>query len=173
MTMKTRKRAVISNACSGHSMYAEPGRHMNRLTRLLGVLTLAALLWPHVTLAQEFRYMEPDELLRQIEAKADIVLLDAQPAKKYAEAHIKGAINVAGMAQIEDLDLPHSRPLVIYCDCAGEEASRFLATRLIKNGYKQENIFILRGGWYKWLELGYPVEKGNQPQSSNENQGQA
>ena len=54
----------------------------------------------------------------------------------------------------------YSRPLVIYCDCAGEEASKFLATRLIKNGYKQENIFILRGGWYKWLELGYPVEKG-------------
>jgi len=84
-----------------------------------------------------------------------------------------GAINVAGMAQIEDLDLPYSRPLVIYCDCEGEEASKFQATRLIKNGHKRENIFILRGGWYKWLELGYPVEKRNQPQSSNENQGQA
>ncbi len=112
--------------------------------------------------------MQPEELLRQIEAKADIVLLDAQPAKKYAEAHINGATNVAGMAQIEDLDLPYSRPLVIYCDCAGEEASKFLAKRLIQNGYKQENIFILRGGWYKWLELGYPVEKGNQRHSQVE-----
>jgi len=65
------------------------------------------------------------------------------------------------MAQIEELDLPYTRPLVIYCDCAGEEASRFLAARLLKSGYKQENIFILRGGWYRWLELGYPVEKGN------------
>ena len=133
---------------------------MKGLVRLLGVLALACLLGPHLTLAEEVRYMEPEELLRQIETRADIVLLDAQPATKYAEAHIRGAINVTGMGQIEDLDLPHSRPLVIYCDCEGEEASKFLAKRLIKNGYKRENIFILRGGWYKWLELGYPVEKG-------------
>ena len=137
---------------------------MNGLRWLFAALTITWLLAPHLTLAQDFRFVEPEELLRRIEAKADIVLLDAQPAKKYAEAHIRGAINVAGMAQIEDLDLPHSRPLVIYCDCEGEEASRFLAKRLIGNGYKQENIFILRGGRYRWLELRYPVEKGNQPQ---------
>ena len=160
MTMKTEKRAVTSNASFGHNVYAEPERRIHGLARLLGVLALVFLVGPHLAVAEEFRYIEPEELLRQIEAKADIVLLDAQPAKKYTEAHIRGAVNVAGMAQIEDLDLPYSRPLVIYCDCAGEEASKFLATRLIGNGYKQENIFILRGGWYKWLELGYPVEKG-------------
>jgi len=162
MTMKTIERLVTRKASSEHNVYDEPGRRMHGLLMLLGVLALASLLGPHLVLAQDFRYMEPAELLRQIEAKADIVLLDAQPAKKYAEAHIRGAINVAGPAQIEDLDLPYSRPLVIYCDCAGEEASRFLAARLLKSGYKQENIFILRGGWYRWLELGYPVEKGNQ-----------
>ena len=134
---------------------------MNGLRWLFAALTITWLLAPHLTLAQDFRFVEPEELLRRIEAKADIVLLDAQPAKKYAEAHIKGAINVAGLAQIEDLDLPYSRPLVIYCDCAGEEASRFLAKRLSEHGYKQENIFILKGGWHKWVALGYPIEKGS------------
>jgi len=157
-----RKRAVTRKASFGHNVYAEPGRRMHGLLMLLGVLAVVSLLKPQLTVAEEFRYIEPQELLKQINANADIVLLDAQPAKKYAEAHIRGAVNVAGMAQIEDLDLPYSRPLVIYCDCAGEEASKFLATRLIGNGYKQENIFILRGGWYRWLELGYPVEKGNE-----------
>jgi len=156
----------MRDACSGHNFYAGARKQMNGLTRLLVVLTLLVFCGPHLTLAQGFRYVEPEYLLRQIEAKADIVLLDAQPVENYAKAHIRGAINIAGMAQIEDLDLPRSRPLVIYCDCAGEEASVFLAKRLIKNGYKQENIFILKGGWYKWLELGYPVEKGNQPQLS-------
>ena len=61
------------------------------------MLTLTCLLGSHLALAQEFNYVEPEELLRQIEAKADIVLLDAQPAKI---------------------------------------------------------------GWYRWMELGYPVEKG-------------
>ena len=160
--MTMRKRTVIRKAFSGHNPYPKRKKCMNRVARLLGALAFVSLLGSHLTMAEEFRYIEPQELLRQIEAKADIVLLDAQPAKKYAEAHIRGAVNVAGMAQVEDLDLPYSRPLIIYCDCAGEEASRFLAARLVKSGYKQGNIFILRGGWYKWLELGYPVEKGNQ-----------
>ena len=139
---------------------------MKRLIGLPGMVALACLLWPHLTMAQGFRYVEPEELLRQIQAKADIVVLDAQAEEKYAKAHIKGALGYAGTGQeVEDLDLPHSRPIVIYCDCDGEETSKYLATRLIKNGYKPENIFVLKGGWYKWLELGYPVEKGDQPQS--------
>ena len=164
--MTTTKRAVISNVYSKHSTYAEPGKHVKGLIMLLGALTLACLLGPHLTLAKEFRYVEPEELLRQIEAKADIVLLDAQPAKKHAEAHIRGAVNLAGMARIEDLDFPYSRPLIIYCDCEEEGASRFLAKRLIDNGYKQENILILKGGWHTWMELGYPVEKEKHPQLS-------
>jgi rhodanese-related sulfurtransferase len=164
MIMKTMKRVLILNVYSQLSAHTEPGKHMNGLRWLFAGLTLTWLLAPHLTLAQDFRFVVPEELLRQIEARAEIILLDAQPAKKYAEAHIKGAVNVSGPAQIEDLDLPHSRPLIIYCDCEGEEASKFLAKRLVKNGYKQENILILKGGWYRWLELGYPVEKGNQPQ---------
>ncbi len=162
--MKTMERALMRQVFLGQSLYTKGIKQMNRSTRLLGVLVLAFLLGPHFSVAEEFRYIEPEELLKQIEAKVDLVLIDAQPAKKYAEAHIKGAINIAGMAQIEDLDLPYSRPLVIYCDCAGEEASRFLAARLIKTGYKHENVFILKGGWNRWLQLGYPVEKGSQPQ---------
>ena len=158
--MKTMKRPATMKTSSDHDAYVKGKTRIHGLARLLGVLAVVFLVGPHLAVAEEFRYIEPQELLKQINANADIVLLDAQPAKKYAEAHIRGAVNVAGMAQIEDLDLPYSRPLVIYCDCAGEEASRFLAARLIKNGYKQENIFILRGGWYKWLELGYPIEKG-------------
>ncbi len=166
MTMKARKRGVIGNRCSGDRIYAESGRHMNRLARLVAVLTLTGLLGPHLASAQEFNYVEPGELLRQIEIRADIVLLDAQSGEKYVKAHIKGALDYAGTGQeVEDLDLPHSRPIVVYCDCDGDEASKFLAKRLVNNGYTQENIFVLRGGWYRWLALGYPVEKGSHPQS--------
>lgn len=133
---------------------------MNRVAMLLVVLVLASLLGPHLTVAQEFRSVEPEVLLRQIEAKADIVLLDARSAEEYAKAHIKGSQNYSGI-EVEGLDLPHSRPIVIYCSCTGEEFSAYLATRLIKNGYKPGNIFVLKGGWYKWLELGYPVDNGN------------
>jgi rhodanese-related sulfurtransferase len=167
MTMKARKRRAIKNACPRHTVCAGPRKHINRLARLLAILTVACLLGPYLTLAQEFNYVEPEKLLRQIEAKTDMVLLDAQSGEKYANAHIKGALDYAGTGQeVENLDLPHSRPIVVYCDCDGDEASRFLANRLIKNGYKVENIFVLKGGWYRWLELGYPVEKGNHPQIS-------
>ncbi len=159
--MKTEECAVVREAFPGCNRYAKGEKNMNRVTRLLSALTLAFLLWPNLTVAQQFLFMEPGELLKQIEAKSDVVLLDARSAEEYAKSHIKGALNYTGV-EVEGLDLPHSRPIVIYCGCNGEEMSVYLATRLIRNGYKPGNIFVLRGGWYKWLELRYPVDKGNQ-----------
>lgn len=26
-------------------------------------------------------------------------------------------------------------------------------------GYEVENVKVLRAGWFRWLELGYPTEK--------------
>jgi hypothetical protein len=35
-----------------------------------------------------------------------------------------------------------------------------LAEKLIDAGYDPDNIKILRAGWFRWLELGYPTETG-------------
>jgi rhodanese-related sulfurtransferase len=106
----------------------------------------------------EFQYVTPDELLKEIEAKADIVILDARDPDDYNKAHIKGAIKVVSPKQIQE-SLSKDKMIVVYCDCAEEESAKFLAKALMRDGYPPANIRVLKGGWYKWLDLKYPVEK--------------
>ncbi len=54
-------------------------------------------------------------------------------------------------------NLPKDKLLILYCGCAHEEDSSDVAMQLIKFDYKK--IMLLEGGWLRWVELGYPVEK--------------
>jgi rhodanese-related sulfurtransferase len=44
---------------------------------------------------------------------------------------------------------------VLYCACVGEEDSLDLAQKLNFAGFT--NTKVLEGGWFRWLELGYPT----------------
>lgn len=128
------------------------------------VLTAMSLSWiPILTPAsyaatEDFHYVMPEELLKEIEAKAHIAILDARDPDDYHKAHIKGAMEVVSPKQIQE-SLPKDKMIVVYCDCGEEESAKFLAQTLIRAGYPPGNIRVLKGGWYKWLELNYPIEK--------------
>jgi 3-mercaptopyruvate sulfurtransferase SseA len=109
--------------------------------------------------AGEFPRITPEELKKMIEGKADIVIVDNQPKSLYDKAHIPGAINLPWAIEIEGpVDLPYDKPLILYCGCAEEEDSAYVADQLIeKFGYN--NIKLLEGGWGQWVKLGYPIEK--------------
>jgi rhodanese-related sulfurtransferase len=107
---------------------------------------------------EDFHYVMPEELLKEIEAKGDVVILDARDPDDYNKAHIKGAMKVVSPKQIQE-SLPKNKMIVVYCDCGEEESAKFLAQALIRAGYPPGNIRVLKGGWYKWLDLGYLVEK--------------
>jgi 3-mercaptopyruvate sulfurtransferase SseA len=94
-----------------------------------------------------------------IDSKADIVIIDNQPKGLYDKAHIPGAINLPWAIEIKGpLDLPYDKLLILYCGCAEEEDSAFVADQLTENfGYN--NIKLLEGGWGQWVKLGYPIEK--------------
>jgi 3-mercaptopyruvate sulfurtransferase SseA len=99
-----------------------------------------------------------EELKKLIDARADIVVVDTQDERIYPTKHIKGAINFPWAPVIrEPMNLPRAKLLIIYCGCAGEEASRNVARQLMSNwGFKQ--IKVLDGGFSRWLKLGYPTE---------------
>ncbi len=108
--------------------------------------------------AEEIPRITPEELKMMIENKANIVVVDNQPEAVYKEQHIKGAINFPWKMEIESSgNLPKDKLLILYCGCAHEEDSAHVANQLMKFGYK--NIKLLEGGWLKWVELGYPIEK--------------
>jgi rhodanese-related sulfurtransferase len=107
---------------------------------------------------KELQRIKPEELKALIDGRADIIVVDNQPEAVYKEGHIKGAINFPWEMEIKSPgNLPRDKLLILYCGCAHEEDSSDVAMQLIKFDYKR--IMLLEGGWLRWVDLGYPVEK--------------
>jgi rhodanese-related sulfurtransferase len=106
-----------------------------------------------------------EHLKKMIDAKADIVIHDAQTKDIFDRGHIKGAVSFPWKPALEASDirlLPKGKGtfIITYCDCGpGEADSSDLAAQLMKLGYT--NVKILQdpsiGGWKK---AGYPLDLG-------------
>ena len=102
------------------------------------------------------------ELKGMMDKKTPVIIIDVQPAKIYAEGHIKGAISLPASENIklEDVwDFPYDRLIVTYCDCGpGETDSAAAAAQLIKFGY--DDVKVLADPSIKgWKAAKYPLEK--------------
>lgn len=122
-------------------------------------LAVALVIAPFIASAQEVQSIKPEELKKLIESKADIMVVDNQPKGAYDVGHIPGAVNFPWAMQIKvPVNLPRNKVLILYCACSHEEDSTDVADKLMKEfGYN--NIKVLEGGWLRWVELGYPIEK--------------
>jgi 3-mercaptopyruvate sulfurtransferase SseA len=101
-----------------------------------------------------------EELKKLIDTKAtqDIVIVDNQPAESFDEGHIPGAVSFPWTDRIQlPVNLPRNKTLIMYCPCEHEEDSIDMADKLRQFGYYK--IKLLEGGWFKWEELKYPIEK--------------
>jgi 3-mercaptopyruvate sulfurtransferase SseA len=130
--------------------------------------------------ADEVQQIKAEELKKLIESNdPNILVVDTQPKGVYDLGHIKGATNFPWATDIRSPgDLPRDKVLILYCDCAhaedsigvsdqlssksdscsADDDSTYVAEQLMsKFGYK--SIKILEGGWSKWQQLGYPVDK--------------
>jgi 3-mercaptopyruvate sulfurtransferase SseA len=89
----------------------------------------------------------------------DIVIVDNAPKEAYdEEGHIPGAVSFPWVNQVKPpITLPRNKTLIMYCPCAAEEDSTDMANKLRSFGYFK--IKLLKGGWFKWEELKYPIEK--------------
>ena len=124
------------------------------LVLILAMLSLSAS-------AAELQQVKPEELKKMIESnKTDFLVVDAQPLGAYDAGHVKGAINFPWAPEIGNptRKLPKDKLLIIYCDCGHEEDATDTATQLMEK-WKYTNIKLLEGGWSKWQELGYPIDK--------------
>lgn len=91
---------------------------------------------------------------------SDIVIVDNQPAETFGDGHIPGAVNLPWTDQIEGVvKLPRNKTLVMYCPCLAEEDAIDMANKLSVMGYR--NFKLLKGGWFRWEELKYPIEKSS------------
>jgi rhodanese-related sulfurtransferase len=130
--------------------------------------------------AAEIQQIKPEELKKLIDSNdPTILVVDAQPKTAYDLGHIKGAVNFPWTIDIKSPgNLPRDKMLILYCDCThaedsfnvtiqlankeescapGDDSTDVAQQLMDKFGYK--NIKVLEGGWFKWQQLGYPIDK--------------
>ncbi len=88
------------------------------------------------------------------------IFIDARGPNEFAEAHIKGAINIPVTTSLVELEKLKSqlqgKLLVTYCHGVGCHLSDKTAYLLFDAGYRKVGIFF--GGWPKWNEHKYPID---------------
>lgn len=104
------------------------------------------------------RSLTPEELNNKLLAGKTVQIIDTRPPDKYAECHIKGAIN------IPSIDLPDKSGLidrvntvVIYCQYGVKSDAPFI---YIREKLKIRNVYVLEGGLFQWaadIEPDMPV----------------
>jgi rhodanese-related sulfurtransferase len=132
-------------------------RSMNMVAAIFSVTIIFTAL---AASGADIPQISPEELKKLIESNDQtIVIVDVQPKGAYDLGHVKGAINFPWAPQINSPgSLPKDKTLILYCDCGDEEDSTDTAQQLIsKFGYTK--LKLLKGGWGKWQQLGYPIEK--------------
>jgi len=130
--------------------------------------------------------ISPDQLLKKIQNKEEIIIVDVRPFSRYIREHIPNSIwfyvwdltrheenlpsflkNEEELAKVLSKNgIDSSIETIIYCDLYSITNASYLYFVLKYLGHKK--VEILEGGIEKWIQLNYPVEKGIvQPKKAN------
>ncbi len=105
-------------------------------------------------------YSEIDlPLVKSALKKANSVIIDARPDKKYKQSHIATAINIPDTKMDSMLDrLPKDKAkrVIVYCGGYKCAKSHKVAKKLKKMGYK--NVLVYAAGMPEWSKAGLPIE---------------
>lgn len=106
-------------------------------------------------------FVPVDEVKKERDRKASMIIIDARPPADYARMHIVGAISVP----FYDVDafakqIPKDKYVLTYCACPHAESMKVQAA-LRSLGYKR--VAVINEGLYAWRDRGYPVHGGPKP----------
>ena len=140
---------------------------MTKKMNIAGILTCVCLLVlvslfafaQEESASQSFPRIKCEELKKMIDSKtADILVVSNDPQESYEEGHIPGATSFPWVETLKaPVALPRNKTLILYCSCSHEEDSSDMAAKLARFGYR--SVKLLAGGFLKWSELKYPIEK--------------
>ena len=140
--------ALVGNAPYGHSQTTKEG-DAGAKTCDVGVVH------------PEIPRISIDQLKSLIDAKAEVIILDAQLKDIYDKGHIRGALSFPWKSDVSDADVEKfdkDKLMVIYCDCGpGAADSSDLSAQFIELGFT--NVKILQNPSIRgWKKAGYPME---------------
>jgi len=107
---------------------------------------------------QRIRETTPEEVRRRQEVGERFHLIDVREDGEWQRGHARGATHLGKGIIERDIEktLPdHDADIVLYC--GGGFRSALAADALQQMGYR--NVRSMDGGWRRWTELGYPVER--------------
>jgi cytochrome c oxidase cbb3-type subunit 3/ubiquinol-cytochrome c reductase cytochrome c subunit len=106
-------------------------------------------------------YIKVDDVKKQLDRHATMIIVDARPPSDYARMHIAGAISVP-FYEVEAYakQLPKDRYILSYCGCPHAESGKVRdALRVL--GYPR--TAVIDEGLLAWRDRGYPVRGGPKP----------
>ena len=106
-------------------------------------------------------YIKVDDVKKQLDRHATMIVIDARPPSDYARMHIAGAISVP-FYEVEAYakQLPKDRYVLSYCGCPHAESGKVRdALRVL--GYPR--TAVIDEGLLAWRDRGYPVRGGPKP----------
>ncbi len=118
------------------------------------------------SLAAEFEltdglYVSSAQLLKALEEKRRVILLDTRALSRWQLMHIEGSVPVPYYNQeVETLakDLPNDGTMIVtYCECP-RAAAESMNKKIRELGFS--NTAVLWEGVGGWVSLGYPVSRG-------------
>lgn len=88
----------------------------------------------------------------------DYLIIDVRAKEEYAVSHIKDALWMTDLKQIDALlkQKPQIKKVILYCSVGYRSSD--MALRLMKQGHYQ--VYNLDGSIFEWANQGYPVYKG-------------
>ena len=86
------------------------------------------------------------------------IFVDVRGDESYKDGHIPSALSIPENLLLKHMSgINYSDWIITYCTWPAEESSARAAATMRANGFT--NVTALKGGYYAWLEAGYPIEK--------------
>ena len=106
-------------------------------------------------------FIKVDDVKKQLDRHATMVIIDARPPSDYARMHVAGAISVP-FYEVEAYakQLPKDRYIISYCGCPHAESGK------VRDGLRTlgfTRTAVMDEGLYAWRDRGYPVRGGAKP----------
>ena len=114
---------------------------------------------PNFTLT-DGRYVSSTDLLAAMKAKKRMVMLDTRVTSVWQRVHLEGSIPIPYYSDFDTIikDLPKDVQIVAYCSCP-RAAADHVVDKLRRRGYTR--TAVLWEGIFGWMNLGYPVMRGD------------
>lgn len=105
-------------------------------------------------------YVSAADLFQALQEKRKMMLLDTRVSSVWQTAHIEGSFTLPYYSDFDaiEADLPKDVMIVAYCSCP-RAAADWVVEELRKRGYTR--TAVLYEGIYGWINLGYPVMRGD------------